>query len=273
MNQQRDIERLLDRWLSEGPTVVADRVIDVIADRIERRSQRRAWHLRLAQGRVDLDLRFAAVVTGVAIAVGIVGFSLGGGFTAPSDSQSPAGTTSPSTTPTPTHRATPTPRPQVPLTNQFTSAVNHYSISYPAAWTVRQATATYRWGSSLSIHDPTVDVLSAPGGRTALYIVSVAIPEGETENSWHLSQYQLRPDAALICPQGDQALRDITVSVDGVVGSAGRGCSAMGYLTPITGHRGFEFLMTPSPVGSGSEEEWANQELFVAMLQSVALDP
>ena len=271
MSHRRSIELLLDEWLAEGSTVVTDRVLVAIADRIEHQSQRRAWHPRLAQRRVDVNLRFAAIVTTVVIAVGVVGFSLGGGFTAPSNSPSPAQTTAP--TATPTYRATPTPRPQVPLTNRFTSAVNHYSISYPDAWTVRQATTTYRWGSSLSIHDPTVDVLSAPGGRTAIYIVSVAIPEGETENSWHLSQYQLRPDATFICPQGDQALRDITVSVEGVVGSAGRACSAMGYLTPITGHRGFEFLMTPSPVGSGSEEEWANQDLFVAMLQSVALDP
>ena len=38
MNQQRDIERLLDHWLADGPTAVADRVIDVVADRIERQS-------------------------------------------------------------------------------------------------------------------------------------------------------------------------------------------------------------------------------------------
>ena len=192
MNHERDIERLLDHWLAEGPTVVADRVIDVIADRVERRSQRPAWRLRLAERWVDVDLRFVSVLTGVVVAVGMVGFSLGGGFASPSNPPSPAATTGPTTTPTGTHRATPTPRPQVPLTNRFTSAMNHYSISYPDGWTVRQATATYRWGSSLSIHDPTVDVLSAPGGRTALYIVSVAIPEGVTDSSLPVAQL-LRP--------------------------------------------------------------------------------
>ena len=202
MNQQRDIERVLDRWLAEGPTVVADRVIDVTADRIERRSQRPAWRLRLAERRVDVDLRFVSVLTGVVVAVGIAGFSLGGGFTSPTNSPSPAATTGPTTAPTGTHRATPTPRPQLPLTNQFTSAVNHYSIAYPDGWTVRQATATYRWGSSLSIHDPTVDVLLAPGGRTALYIVSVAIPEGVTESSLPVAQV-LRPEAA-VCTQADE---------------------------------------------------------------------
>jgi hypothetical protein len=271
MNYQRDIERLLDNWLAEGPTVVADRVIDVVADRIERQSQRATWRLRLAERRVDIDLRFAAVVTAVVVAIGIFGFTLGGGFTRPSNSPSPANTTGPTIAATPTHRATPTPRPQIPLTERFTSAVNHFSIAYPDGWTVKPAAATYRWASSLSIHDPTVDVLVAPGGRTALYIVSITIPEGVTTNNPY--QYVLRPDARLICPQVDRPWPDITVSIEGVVGSAGKGCGAMGYVTPITGRRGFEFLMTPSPVGSGSDEEWANQDLFVAMLRSVVLNP
>ena len=29
MNQQRDIERLLDHWFSDGPTEAPDRVIDI----------------------------------------------------------------------------------------------------------------------------------------------------------------------------------------------------------------------------------------------------
>lgn len=271
MTLPRDIERLLDRWFEDGSSVAPDRVIDIVTDRIERQPQRPAWRQRLAERRVDIDLRFAAAVAAVVVAVGIVGFSLGGGFTAPPNSPSAANTTGP-TAVTPSHRATPTPRSQVPLTKQFTSAINHYSISYPDGWTVKPATLTYAWGSSLSLHDPTVDVLSAPGGRTALYIVSVAIPEGQTENTWPVAQL-LRPDAVVICTQADERQPTITVSVGGVIGSAGKGCNAMGYMTPFTGHRAFEFLMTPTPVGSGSDEEWANQDLFVALLRSVVLNP
>ena len=116
-------------------------------------------------------------------------------------------------------------------------------------------------------------MLSAPGGRTALYIVSIAVPEGVNGKQLACGAIYSGLMPALICPQVDQPLPDITVSIEGVVGSAGKACGAMGYLTPITGHRGFEFLMTPSPVGSGSDEEWANQDLFVAMLRSVSLDP
>ncbi len=272
MTHPRDIDRILDRWFEDGSSVAPDRVIDIVTDRIERQPQRPAWRQRLAGRRIDIHLRFAGAVAAVVVAVGILGFSLGGGFTARPSSSSPANTTGPTTALTPSHRATPTPRPQVPLTKQFTSAINHYAISYPDEWAVRPATATYRWGSSLSLDDPMVDVLSAPGGRTALYIVSVAAPDGETENSSPVAQL-LRPDAEVICTQADQRQPTITVSVGGVIGSAGKGCNAMGYMTPFTGRRAFEFLMTPTPVGSGSDEEWANQDLFVAMLRSVVLDP
>ena len=45
MTQQRDIERLLDHWFSDGPDQASDRVVDIVTDRIERQSQRPAWRL------------------------------------------------------------------------------------------------------------------------------------------------------------------------------------------------------------------------------------
>ena len=46
-DRERDIERLLDRWFADGPTEVADRVIDEVADRIDRQPQRPAWRVLL----------------------------------------------------------------------------------------------------------------------------------------------------------------------------------------------------------------------------------
>ena len=43
MTNDRDIERILDHWLAERPTQVADRVLDEVADRIARHPQRPAW--------------------------------------------------------------------------------------------------------------------------------------------------------------------------------------------------------------------------------------
>ena len=45
MTQPRDIERLLDHWFADGSSVAPDRVVDVVADRIERQPQRPAWRL------------------------------------------------------------------------------------------------------------------------------------------------------------------------------------------------------------------------------------
>ena len=45
MNDHSDIERVLATWFDDGPSTMPDRVVDVVADRIGRQSQRRAWRL------------------------------------------------------------------------------------------------------------------------------------------------------------------------------------------------------------------------------------
>jgi hypothetical protein len=93
MTQQRDIERLLDLWFSDGPTESPDRVVDVVADRIERQPQRPAWRFHLREIHVNTMLRagiaVAAVVVVAFIAVNLLpGQSTGTGGTAPSPSSS-----------------------------------------------------------------------------------------------------------------------------------------------------------------------------------------
>jgi hypothetical protein len=46
MTSDRELERLLDAWFTEGPEQVADRVVDGAAVRIARLPQRAAWRLR-----------------------------------------------------------------------------------------------------------------------------------------------------------------------------------------------------------------------------------
>ena len=41
MTRQRDIGRVLDSWLAPGPTEAPDRILDILADRIEHVPQRR----------------------------------------------------------------------------------------------------------------------------------------------------------------------------------------------------------------------------------------
>ena len=67
MTQQRDIERLLDLWFSDGPTESPDRVIDVVADRIERQPQRPAWRFHLREIHVNTMLRAGIAVAAVVV--------------------------------------------------------------------------------------------------------------------------------------------------------------------------------------------------------------
>jgi len=104
MSRERDIERVLDAWLAQGPTVMPDRLFDGVLDRIERQPQRRLARLqrRFATMR-PITIFAAAAAIAVAVGAGIV--LLG----RPSTPDVAAPTTAPSVVPTPT--AVPSPSP------------------------------------------------------------------------------------------------------------------------------------------------------------------
>lgn len=74
MTQDRDIERLLERWLSDGPTQASDRVFDEAVDRIDRQRQRPVWLLRRELPMSSLFK--VAVVAAAVLVVAVVGFGL-----------------------------------------------------------------------------------------------------------------------------------------------------------------------------------------------------
>jgi len=75
MNQPRDIERLLDLWLADGPTRSPDRVLDVVAGRIGRQPQRAAWRPHPREIHVTTILR-AGIAAAAIVVIAIVGFNL-----------------------------------------------------------------------------------------------------------------------------------------------------------------------------------------------------
>jgi hypothetical protein len=102
MTHERDIERILDHWFADGPDVAPDRVLDAVADRIERQSQQPAWRLRLKETPVNGILKpllaVAAVIVVAVIAYSVLPFgsrSVGGQPSA-SPSPSPSQISSPS---------------------------------------------------------------------------------------------------------------------------------------------------------------------------------
>lgn len=75
MNQPRDIERLLDLWLADGSSVAPDRVIDIVADRVERQPQRPAWRLDWRHLTMN-PLAKAGVAIAAVLLVALVGYNL-----------------------------------------------------------------------------------------------------------------------------------------------------------------------------------------------------
>jgi hypothetical protein len=106
MTSERDIERVLDRWLAEQPVRVADRVLDGVADRIGRQPQQPAWRVSWRGIAVNGTTKSLAAMAAV-IVVAVVGVALVvrpsgpnvGGIAPPSSSPSSSASLAPSPTP------------------------------------------------------------------------------------------------------------------------------------------------------------------------------
>lgn len=108
MNEHTDIERVLEHWFDEGPSTMPDRVVTVVADRIDRQRQRRPWRLPWRPSTMHPTLKLGAGLAAVLL-IALVGYQFlprtgGVGI--------PAATPSPSLAPTPT--GTPTATPSAP---------------------------------------------------------------------------------------------------------------------------------------------------------------
>jgi hypothetical protein len=103
MTQSRDIERLLDAWLAEGPMQVPDRVFDDAVVRLRREPARRPWHLPWRNHEMTVPIRLAAAAVAI---VAIVGVGLALNLTSnvgpePSPSRTPGASPNPTAASTP----------------------------------------------------------------------------------------------------------------------------------------------------------------------------
>lgn len=72
MKQRSDIDRVLEVWMSDGPTAIPDRVVDVVAARIGVQRQRRTWPFQRRTTVTPLKLSAGAA----AVLVVVVGYNL-----------------------------------------------------------------------------------------------------------------------------------------------------------------------------------------------------
>jgi len=106
MNQRSDIDRVLEIWMDDGPSVMPDRIVDVVADRISVQGQRRHWRLlrRLPMTRL---LKLGAAAAAVLV-IAVVAWNLLPGR--------PGSVGGPNATPSPSPQATAIALPDGPLT-------------------------------------------------------------------------------------------------------------------------------------------------------------
>lgn len=81
MNQRSDIDRVLQTWMTDGPTAIPDRVVDVVTARIAVSRQRRTSHV---QGRTNVTTPIKLIAgLAAALVVAVVGYNLLPGTTGP----------------------------------------------------------------------------------------------------------------------------------------------------------------------------------------------
>jgi len=141
MTDDRSIERLLDGWFADGPTVAPDRVLDTVANRIDRQRQRPAWRLSWRDFHVVTTAKMAAVLAAVLI-LSVIGIALvlrpGGSNIG---SQGPTAAPSPVATPTPAPTASPSPaalksgvKGPGTFIGQFATSSIPWTVTLPDGW-------------------------------------------------------------------------------------------------------------------------------------------
>jgi hypothetical protein len=211
MSAPRDVDRLLDAFLQEGPMELPDASYDQVRARIDQARQRAflgPWRFSVMNNNiVRVGLAVAAVVVIAIIAINLLPGTNPPGSGGPSASPSvEAYEAPPSAEPTAASSAP-------PLTQSFTSSLHGISVSYPEGWSAEAATEP--WTDStfpLSFEEPHADWLYDPDLTSDLFLTLASQPIGDsTPEEWTAAQ--------MASGEGCAATEPITV--DGAAGLIG----------------------------------------------------
>ena len=98
MTRDRDIERVLEHWLTDGANEMPDRVYQAIFDRVERQPQAVRPRLLRRLPRMNTPMRILATAAAVVL-IAVIGYNLLPASTSQVGGPGPAATPSPSPTP------------------------------------------------------------------------------------------------------------------------------------------------------------------------------
>jgi hypothetical protein len=139
----RNIDRILDAWFEEGPSLAADRVIGAALTQIEKTAQVRPLRRRAMLGLDDRDrTRFALIAAAVALLAFTFGLAIQLGIINlpnPTPTPSPSASASPSPTVAPSF-------PEVTL-NDGPPTEDGYAFAFPSGWTQADE-STWQWSGT-----------------------------------------------------------------------------------------------------------------------------
>jgi hypothetical protein len=189
MSTNRDFDRIAGAWLAEGPSELADRVLDAALDEVHLTNQRRRWATPWRASLMTLRLGAAALIAIIAVA-GILAFNmLGSGIgSVPTPSATTSATqhsSSPSITPTAASPAVSTVLDTRTIATRFPLAMK---ITLPVGWKNRDE-----------------------GIVGALAIVHTGYPEGP-ESKWWGPDFFLVEDAQIHDPA--DVVSDVPATAD-----------------------------------------------------------
>ena len=252
---ERDFDRIARAFMADGPTQLADRVLDSSLADVHHKRQRRVllrapWRTPV----MNIYAKLAAAAVAV-VAVGALGFL----FLNP-------GSSSPEVGALPQSSPSPTPLPGIPappLSETFTSARNGITLAAPEGWTTRPATEAWEGGIP-NTSEATADAIYDPVLQDHLHLTIASMPLGEADaDQWAADQYA--SDFADECPDAQPT------TVDGAAGVIGAGdCMHLVYVAK--GDRGYLILLRVS-----GDEPWLapvyDRAWFESVLATVQLRP
>jgi len=215
MSTQRDFDRTAQAWLAEGPSELADRVLDAALDEVHLTNQRRRLAaLPWRTFSLNTPLRVAAGIAIVAV-LGFAALSFLGRGPGYGGAPTPGPTSVPSSTAATSPAATSLGAIDTTTWATYTSTRYGFSIGYPADWIVRSADHDWAFPADATSFPPTAgETFHTPAGGVAVSAYAVTVAPGTTMSAW-LQAY---------CPVAESnspctALQSRPTSLDGHAGS------------------------------------------------------
>lgn len=211
MTPDRELERLLATWFDDGPREASDRVVDTVAERIARQSQRPAWRLRWKEVNVTSRVRMVALLAAL-LAIVAIGFGIVGRQPNPTVLPTPTAQVSaePSPTPAPAPTVSPIPSPTGPLAYRTVTFAVALSFVLDDGWSVAAESAG---GIELHRADLEADVFDAATLRVEDPQPATPEPWPADWQAWLRSQPEFTVGTAEVISIGGQPATVVDVDV------------------------------------------------------------